>query len=138
MTERAQQIFCAKDETVYEIIDFVKESMRDVGLSERKTMQLELVTEELVVNVSHYAYPGSSGTIQVDIAKEPDHVELIFSDEGQPFDPTAAKPPDLEGALEERDIGGLGIYLVHQLVDKVEYRRAENRNILTLTINRPQ
>lgn len=137
MMEVVEQLFSAQVENLYEIMDFVVQGTADVGLSPRKMMQLELVTEELVVNISQHAYAGQGGDIRVVVRKADDFLQLVFSDEGAAFDPTTAEEPDVDAALEDREIGGLGIYLVHKLVDKVEYQRLNNQNILTLTINKP-
>ena len=136
MMEVVEQLFIAQVENLYEIMEFVAHGTEDVGLSPRKMMQLELITEELVVNISQHAYEGQGGNILVRICKEDAFLQLIFSDEGVAFDPTMAEEPNVDAALEEREIGGLGIYLVHKLVDKVEYQRLNHQNILTLTINK--
>lgn len=136
MMEVIEQLFSAQVDNLYEIMDFVVQGTADIGLSPRKMMQLELVTEELVVNISQHAYAGQGGNIRIVIRKADDFFQLVFSDEGAAFDPTVIEEPDVDAGLEEREIGGLGIYLVHKLVDKVEYQRLKDQNILTLTINR--
>lgn len=132
MAEIFERVFCARDENVPEMIEFIMQLA--VGLSDKRKMQLELVTEEVVVNISHYAYQGSTGQLRVAINKTAECFQLTFIDDGVAFDPTAAEPPNVTGAASERQIGGLGIYLVNKLADKVEYKRDNNQNILTLTI----
>ena len=94
---------------------------------------LQLALEECVTNVIMYAYPPEEQhTLQVTAElQEPD---LIFTieDSGVPFDPTPVAEADTSLSAEERPIGGLGIFLVRQLMDSVEYRREGDRNLLTL------
>lgn len=96
-------------------------------------MPINLALEEAVTNVMLYAYPGKSGQVFVECTKE-QGTRLIFTitDSGIPFDPTAQKEVDITLSAEERQIGGLGIHLVKQIMDEVRYERVENKNVLTL------
>jgi sigma-B regulation protein RsbU (phosphoserine phosphatase) len=101
-------------------------------------MQVNLALEEAVSNVMLYAYPDTnSGQVFVEFVRldDAEGSQIIFtiSDSGIPFDPTQKPPVDTTLSAEERSIGGLGIHLVRQLMDKVEYKRQEDKNILTLT-----
>ena len=102
----------------------------DVGTA----MSLNLALEEAVANVIQYAYPaGSDGLVDIEAIICPGELKLIISDSGVPFDPTAAPEVDITLSAEERPIGGLGIFLVRQIMDTVSYLRAEGKNILTMT-----
>ena len=91
-----------------------------------------LALEEVVTNVFKYAYDDSGAhAVRFTAQLTPDHVVLRFSDDGRPFDPLAAPPPDLARPLEERAIGGLGIHLVRKLADALVYERSGDRNLLT-------
>lgn len=91
-----------------------------------------LALEEVVTNVFKYAYDDAGAhAVRFTAQLTPDHVVLRFSDDGRPFDPLAAPPPDLARPLEERAIGGLGIHLVRKLADAMEYERRGGRNLLT-------
>lgn len=114
--------------------EFVETVCDEMGVDMATAMQLNLAIEEAVVNVMNYAYPaGTRGDICLAAHAEGDAITFILSDSGIPFDPTAQKEADTSLSAEERPIGGLGIFLVKQLMDTVTYRRAEGRNILTLT-----
>ena len=109
-----------------------------LGIPDELNMPVNLSLEEAVSNVMLYAYPNKNGQVIVEFAK---HVAmdaksstLIFTitDSGVPFDPTQQKEANITLSAEERDIGGLGIHLVRQLMDEIHYRREEGKNILTL------
>ena len=99
-------------------------------------MNLNLAVEEAVVNVMTYAYPsGTKGTVNIVASTEGDWMQFVISDTGQPFDPTAQAEADTTLSAEERPIGGLGIFLIRQIMDAVSYMRVDGRNILTLRKN---
>jgi anti-sigma regulatory factor (Ser/Thr protein kinase) len=100
-------------------------------------MQLELAVEEAVVNICLYAYevPPGELLVRIDPGEKSFIVELV--DEGIPFDPLAVNEPDLRAAVEERAVGGLGIFLVRRVMDEVAYHREGSRNVLRLVIHRP-
>jgi anti-sigma regulatory factor (Ser/Thr protein kinase) len=94
---------------------------------------IHLVTEELVVNVASYAYPdGADDYLDVDIIRDEERITLRFRDGGMPFNPLEREAPDTTLPIEERPIGGLGIYLVRQFMDTVEYEYTNGENILTV------
>lgn len=102
--------------------------------------QVNLVLEELVVNVINYGHRGDPNhEIGIDLAWESDTLTLELVDDAPAFNPLEDNPePDLTSKLEDRPIGGLGIYLVHQLMDEISYRREGGRNHLTLVKRREQ
>ncbi len=94
---------------------------------------LQLALEECATNVIMYAYPpGEKHTFLVTAALEQHDLALTIEDSGQPFDPTEVAEADTTLTAEERPIGGLGIFLVRQLMDSVAYQRVEGKNLLTL------
>ena len=93
---------------------------------------VNLALEETVSNVMLYAYPDKNGSVWVEFVKMPDAIIFTVSDTGVPFDPTQKPEADITLSVEERPIGGLGIYLMRQLMDEVYYERIDNKNILTL------
>ena len=96
-------------------------------------MPINLALEEIVSNVMLYAYPqDKSGQVMVECAKEDGRLVFTITDSGKPFDPTQREEADITLSAEEREIGGLGIHLVRQLMDEVYYQREDNKNILTL------
>lgn len=96
-------------------------------------MNLNLAMEEAVVNVMNYAYPGEIGRlIEIDASLDDSFITFVIKDSGIPFDPTSIASPDITLSADERAIGGLGIHLVRQLMDSMEYLRKDDLNLLTL------
>ena len=94
---------------------------------------VRLACEEVIVNIISYAYPpGKDGYIRLNVTVNQDELCIEIHDGGIPFNPTEKQKPDITQELEEREMGGLGIFLVVQLMDVVVYRREEGENRLTL------
>ena len=112
-----------------EQIPTLSEWIEGLGIPDELSMPINLALEEIVSNVMLYAYPHSSGRVLVEYT-----APLIFTitDSGIPFDPTKQKEADITLSAEEREIGGLGIHLVRQIMDEVIYERVEDKNVLTL------
>ncbi len=105
-----------------------------LGLPMAAVFQLNLALEEAFVNVVDYAYPGKNGMpVQLNMDGTGETLTFTLIDEGEPFDPTTLDEPDTSLSAEERPIGGLGVFLVKQIMDEVRYERQGNRNILTMT-----
>ena len=103
-------------------------------LEELQSMQIKLALEEAVTNVILYAYPDKKGQdIRIDMSYEHKRLTIVITDTGISFNPLERQEPDLTLSLEERPIGGLGIYLVKQLMTEVSYSRSAGKNILTMT-----
>ena len=121
-----------------EQIPTLAEWVETIGLPQELNMPINLALEEAVSNVMLYAYPEKSGQVLVEFNKavshQPSAVSLIFTitDSGIPFDPTQQEDPDVTQNAEERPIGGLGIFLVKQIMDEVRYERKDGKNVLTL------
>lgn len=97
--------------------------------------KLMLVMEEIFVNVANYAYPPKDGDIEIIFSKLDDNLlEFKFIDTGMPFNPLEKEEPDINLSAEERPVGGLGIFLVKNIMDNIEYEYRNNQNILTTTI----
>ena len=121
---------------VPQLASFIDEVAEACGIDMATTMSLNLAMEEAVVNVMSYAYPaGTVGNVDIDAEFADGQLTFVLSDSGTPFDPTQAGTPDLTLEAEERPIGGLGIFLVRQIMDTIVYRRSDGKNILTLTKN---
>ena len=103
-----------------------------IGLPQELNMPINLALEEAVSNVMLYAYPGKSGQVLVECDKS-DKLVFTITDSGVPFDPTQQEDPDVTQSAEDRPIGGLGIFLVRQIMDDIRYERKDDKNILTLT-----
>ena len=112
---------------------FIDEVCETMGFNTSVTMQMNLAMEEAVVNVMNYAYPkGEQGDIVIEAEKVGDNVRFVIIDGGTPFDPTSEADADTTLSAEERPIGGLGIFLVRQLMDSVSYEYKDGKNRLTL------
>ncbi len=116
------------------VAQFVEEIGEELGLSMELQMNLNLVMEEMVTNVIFYAYP--EGVIaDIELLAKSDGKELTFvlSDQGKEFDPTAKEDTDLDVNPADRDLGGMGIFIVKNIMNKVTYQRLEGKNLLTMT-----
>ena len=115
------------------LAQFVDEVCEAAGIDMATSMKLNLAIEEAVVNVMNYAYPlGTIGDINIEVQVDNNQLEFIISDTGTPFDPTTKAEVDTTLSAEERTIGGLGIHLVRNIMDSINYERANGKNILAL------
>ena len=113
--------------------EFVDKACEAVKLDMSTTMKLNLAIEEAVVNVMNYAYPaGTEGTVKIEAVANDVRLKFVITDKGTAFDPTAKKEVDTTLSAEERSIGGLGIHLVRQIMDSINYERVNGMNVLTL------
>ena len=120
-------------EKVPVLAEFVDEVCEIAGFDMSTTMGINLALEEAVVNVMSYAYqPGTTGNVNIEAIANETRLKFIISDWGTPFDPTAEKEVDTTLSAEERPIGGLGIHLVRQIMDSINYERIDGMNVLTL------
>jgi serine/threonine-protein kinase RsbW len=120
------------------LCDFVEEVSRREGLDEETAFALRLAADEACTNVITHGYAGRApGPVTLTLDCLPDQVTVILTDFGHPFDPTAVAPPDLDSLWQDRQVGGLGLYFIQQLMDAVFYHAdpAEG-NRLTMTKNR--
>jgi len=114
----------------------IEELSEKWDLSMPLTMNINLVLEEAVSNVIFYAFnKDEKHLIQISIEVDENILTLEIVDDGIPFDPLAREVPDITLPAEDRPIGGLGIFLITKIMDKVSYKRQNNQNILTLIKN---
>ena len=117
------------------LADFIDQVCSEYGIDPDTSFQLNLVLEEAVVNVMQYAYPeGGEHTFTLDADKEADTVTFVLKDDGKPFNPLEQAPDvDINLDAEKRKIGGLGIFLVQQMMDEVDYKRtSKGENVLVM------
>ena len=120
-------------ETIPQLNEFIDTVAEAIGLDMSLTMSLNLAIEEAVVNVMDYAYPpGEKGDVTIDVCASDEWLQFVISDAGTPFDPTQKEEADTTLSVDERPIGGLGIFLVRQLMDTIHYRYVDGKNVLTL------
>ena len=117
-----------------EVLTFVDEQLEEANCSSKIQTTIEIAVEELFVNIANYAYSPEIGTavVQISVNKEPLSVEITFIDNGKPYDPLAKPDPDVTLSAEERQIGGLGIFMVKESMDDIQYEYKDGRNILTI------
>jgi anti-sigma regulatory factor (Ser/Thr protein kinase) len=115
----------------------VDERLEACGCPPRAQMQIGVAVEEIFVNIADYAYAPEKGkaTVRVEVSGDPVTVTITFLDHGIPYDPLAKEDPNLQSSAEEREIGGLGIFLTKQIMDDVAYTYKDGQNILTLKKN---
>ena len=125
----------AKVENLDQVNDFINHSIGEIDCSKKAIMQLGVIVEEIFVNIASYAYSDETGfaTVQVEVQKNLPAIALTFIDGGVQYNPLERKDPDLEASIDEREVGGLGIYLVKNMVEKISYQYADGKNILSLT-----
>ncbi|NPA25062.1 MAG: ATP-binding protein [Deltaproteobacteria bacterium] len=123
-------------ENLPRFIAFAADQARRRGFSASRVGEIELVLEEALVNVIRYAYPESEGDLALEIRSSPESgLVLEIRDRGVSFNPLENPPPDLEADILERAVGGLGIYFIKELADRVSWRRQDQENILTLAFS---
>ena len=124
----------AKDENLSKVIEFVEEQLESYDCPMKTVMQVDIAVEEIFVNIAHYAYNPSIGTAKVraEVTEDPLQVTLTFVDNGVPYDPLAKEDPDITLSAEDRQIGGLGIFMVKKSMDDMSYEYKDGQNILTI------
>ena len=116
-----------------DVLAFVDGILETLDCPMKTQLQLDVAVEELYVNIAHYAYAPATGPAWLRVAvEEGPAVAITFIDQGMPYDPTAKPDPDVTLSAEERQIGGLGIYMVKKSVDDMVYRREGDSNVLTI------
>jgi anti-sigma regulatory factor (Ser/Thr protein kinase) len=111
----------SKLENLPVIANFVSNVMASLNIGQSTAYQVQLAIDEACTNVINYAYTEEGGPLTITIEVQADELVITVSDKGQPFDPLTVPPPDLDSDLEERKIGGLGIYFIKKLMDEVSY-----------------
>ncbi|MBS1369085.1 MAG: SpoIIE family protein phosphatase [Lentisphaeria bacterium] len=124
----------AEKEKLPELQRFVDSCCGSCGDELRNRVQV--IAEEIFLNIAHYAYAPGTGPVSVGFLPEGDCLVFEFRDSGAAFDPLAAPAPEFPERLDDRTVGGLGIFMARSMSDKLEYRREEGENILKVTVNR--
>jgi serine/threonine-protein kinase RsbW len=115
------------------ISDFIGKAMTQAGAKEKDIAAVQLAVDEACANIIMYAYSGGKGIIRLGLELAGDDLIVDIGDTGKPFDPTSVPPPDLEADLNERRIGGLGMYFMRKVMDEVSYSFSpEEGNKLTM------
>ncbi len=127
----------AKVENIPVVTEFVDEQLEAHGCSMKAQTQIDIAIDELFGNIANYAYESGVGvaTVRVELKEAPLAVVITFIDNGVPYDPLKKEDPDITLSAEEREIGGLGIYMVKKSMDGVDYEYKDGQNILKITKN---
>lgn len=114
----------------------VSNCAKEQGFGEKRISEIEIAAEEALVNIFHYAYKGEEGDVEVSCkAGDGGRFIIEIADAGMPFNPLAVPEPDTTLDVAERQIGGIGVFLIKKLIDDVTYKRDDNKNILALIVN---
>ena len=121
-------------ENIETVTHFVNEQLETLDCPMKVQMQIDIAIDELFGNIAHYAYNPEIGqaTVRVEVVEDPLSVVITFIDNGVPYDPLAKADPDTTLSAEERDIGGLGIYMVKKSMDEIAYEYKDGHNILSI------
>jgi anti-sigma regulatory factor (Ser/Thr protein kinase) len=124
-------------ENIETVTDFVNEQLEALDCPMKAQMQIDIAIDELFGNIAHYAYNPEIGkaTVRVEVIEDPLAVVITFIDKGVPYDPLAKADPDTTLSAEERDIGGLGIYMVKKSMDEIIYEYKDGQNTLKIKKN---
>ena len=109
-------------------LQFAEES----GVGKEDILRIELAIEEAIVNIIHYSFPEKMGHIELNCECRNNTIIFKIIDDGTGFNPLKQEDPDITLPIEEREIGGLGIFLIKNIMDDVSYQRKDNKNILIL------
>ena len=124
-------------ESIETVTDFVNEQLEALDCPMKAQIQIDIAIDELFSNIAHYAYNPETGnaTVQVEVVENPLAVIITFIDNGVPYDPLKSDDPDTTLSAEERDIGGLGVFMVKKTMDEITYEYKDGHNILSIKKN---
>ncbi len=119
----------ASTEKLDEVLDFIDAFLEEWECPMKVMTQINVAAEEIFVNIAHYS---GANEAKISVGKSGDMAEITFTDSGRPYNPLAKPDPDVTLSAEERDIGGLGVYIVKKTMDEVSYDYRGDRNIFTM------
>ena len=121
-------------ENIEKVTDFVNVQLDNIDCPPKAQMQIDIAIDELFGNIAHYAYNPETGpaTVRVEVTEKPISVVITFIDHGVPYDPLKKEDPDITKSAEDREIGGLGIFMVKKTMDEITYEYKDGQNILRI------
>ncbi len=124
----------ARTDQLEVVQEFIQQELENQECPMKVQMQIAIAVEEIFVNIAHYAYKPVEGdaTIRCEVGGDPLEVTIQFLDHGKPYNPLAKEDPDITLSAEERQIGGLGIFMVKKSMDSLDYEYQDGKNILTI------
>ncbi|MGM0451971.1 MAG: ATP-binding protein [Thermodesulfobacteriota bacterium] len=123
----------ARMESLHGFLEFIGQTAESLGLEASLIPKLKLAGEELLVNVVHYAYSDTDETGDIELRcgmADPETFCMAVLDQGTPFNPLSAEAPDLTEDIDQRPVGGLGVFLVREMADRLDYCRADDTNVV--------
>ena len=127
----SSRVFKADTRELNNLFNYSSSLLEILSFSKRDIIMINTALEEVFVNVAQYAYKGQ-GVVEVTLSNEQDNIRFVFRDEGKPFNPLDNPDPDINADIDERDMGGLGIYMAKNLMDEIHYEYVDGHNVLTL------
>ena len=129
-----KKIFPAKTEMLNDVLGYVEQTLESFDCPMKTQMAICVALEEVFVNVAHYAYPCGDGDMTLAIAFDEASRAVTFrmADQGVPFDPLQKPDPDITLSAEDRQIGGLGIFIAKKTMDSIQYAYENGENVLTM------
>lgn len=127
----------AERDNLPQVLSFIEQHLEEVGCSMKAQMQISVAAEEIFINIANYAYAPEIGkaTVMIEVSEDPITVSITFMDNGKPFDPTKKTDPDISLSAQDRQIGGLGIFMTKKMMDDVSYEYKDGKNILKIEKN---
>lgn len=121
-------------ENIDKVTAFIDQELEQIDCPMKAQMQIDVAIDELFGNIAHYAYKDKIGqaTVQFNANENKSEVSITFIDNGVPYNPLAKEDPDTTLSAQERDIGGLGIFIVKKTMDDIIYNYSNNQNVLTI------
>lgn len=132
-----EKTFDAVIESIDAVTEFINEQLETFDCPMKMQMKIDVAIDEIVSNIAFYAYDDFVGkvTLQIEKQEEPLAVVLTFIDHGKPYNPLDKQDPNVNLSVEEKPIGGLGIFMVKKLMDEVRYEYRDGQNVLTIKKN---
>ena len=124
--------YTATLENLHRFIEYARTTAVEAGFKSGEIDQIELALEEWLVNIINYSFPNGGGEVCLECSLQDSFFVITLSDDGIPFNPLEKADPDISVPVDEREIGGLGIFLIKNLMDEVAYRYENGYNKLTL------
>ncbi len=112
------------------LLDVFTRDLQDGGCPQEKIELVRICAEEIFINIASYAYVDKEGAVQIEEEVSDRAIRILFADEGIPYNPLEKADPDVTASAQEREIGGLGIFMVKQMTDLLRYEYKDNRNCL--------
>ena len=125
----------AVSDSIPKVTDWMETELQALACPQKSMMQIAVAIDELVTNIVSYAYPDQPGEFSVKLECDDGMATITFTDSGVPFDPTKREDPDVTLSADQRQIGGLGIFMARKTMDSMTYARTEGQNVLTITKN---